>query len=679
MGFKDKMVRSATKFGQGIVDTGHRAFNAVTENRRNALQVDLPSQRPSAYEAEELLENTYTLPALSQQMQQRSEQTKTQQDTLIEKVENVAFRHHYYRARDNYEPSFSLCNPDSERFAIKRDPYMQSVRGIMLRRFVITNEELQTEKMNNIFSSMASLGSTLALVIHRNPEDCTVSFLTSTTRSDVDESGFGLEDRADQTLETLDNVLRGNFPGTQTCRIGANREPNTFAELKELFSNAEERPEDSVQGWMRLYRLKGDDAFTKDGDAFPYNVGDLMDEVFYRDNRKAIAAVTGVPSLKSSDSKFITQGIEKLIDGIVPQDESESYTLMLLAAPLSPQQVALVRNGYEQMASQLSPLKEFQFTVTASQGNSASATMTEALNRQISEATTLAAGVGAHAGVSANASCSTGFSEGTNDSRSTGENWSKGTNGSHSESHLGVKKKAPVIHTKSDTKGWSKSKGGSTTETSGSSTTENFGAQASAGANAGISAHLDMTENLSGGRSYCWNSAATKSLESSLSQGETRTYTSEPVKRVLERLHQEIQRLEASESSGMWRFAGYAIAGSFAMAQRVASVYQGMIQGEGSEVERSSVNIWTERDKGFNAIITSLLNFEHPQFRCTKENSTLPADMYCATELTSAELALAMALPQKAVPGLPVVTCASFGRSVQTMDDEQIIPSDSLQ
>ena len=166
------------------------------------------------------------------------------------------------------------------------------------------------------------------------------------------------------------------------------------------------------------------------------------------------------------------------------------------------------------------------------------------------------------------------------------------------------------------------------------------GAQASAGASAGISAHLDMTENLSGGRSYCWNSSAAQSLESSFSQGETRTYTSEPVMRVVERLHQEIRRLEASESSGMWRFAGYAIAGNFAMAQRVASVYQGMIQGEGSEVERSSVNIWTDRDRGFNAIIASLLNFEHPQFHRKNEESTLPSDMYCATELTSSELAV---------------------------------------
>lgn len=668
MSVKDKVAKG----GQAVMNAGHKAFSTVTADRRSELEQDLPKERPDVYQAQDLLPQTYRLPDGISSLEDRAAQTQSEQDRLIERVENVAFRHHYYHAQANYEPAFPLVYAErGEACQIKRNPYVQAVRGIVLRRFVVTNEELQTEKMNNILSSMASLGSTLALVIHRSPIDSTLSLLTSTTRSDLHASGYSLEERANQTLETLNNVLCGNFPGTETITLPNGSQPQTFAELKEIFPNFDSNQEPTdIRGWLRNFRIKGKNC------GFDYSTDALLDEVFYRDNRKAVAAVTGIPSMKSKEGKFVAQGIEKLIDGIVPRSKDESYTLLLLATPLSPQQVAQQRNGYEQLASQLSPLQGFQFSVTATHGNSASATVSETLSRQISEATTLSAGVGAHAGASANASASTSISKGTNASTSEGENWSHSDSSSKSKTMSGNFKIASYSRTK--TTGTSDSKGRNTSESHGTSNSMSAGAQASAGASAGISAHLDMTENLSGGRSYCWNSSAAQSLESSFSQGETRTYTSEPVMRVVERLHQEIRRLEASESSGMWRFAGYAIAGNFAMAQRVASVYQGMIQGEGSEVERSSVNIWTDRDRGFNAIIASLLNFEHPQFHRKNEESTLPSDMYCATELTSSELALAMALPQKAVPGLPVVTCAAFGRSVQTMDGRQESESDAL-
>ena len=39
----------------------------------------------------------------------------------------------------------------------------------------------------------------------------------------------------------------------------------------------------------------------------------------------------------------------------------------------------------------------------------------------------------------------------------------------------------------------------------------------------------------------------------------------------------------------MWRFAGYILSGELAMAERVAHMYQGLIQGEESAVERNSI------------------------------------------------------------------------------------------
>lgn len=57
-------------------------------------------------------------------------------------------------------------------------------------------------------------------------------------------------------------------------------------------------------------------------------------EIFNIDQRKAVSVLTGVPAIKTKDSKYINQGIEKLIDGVIPEKEEENYTLILLAEPL---------------------------------------------------------------------------------------------------------------------------------------------------------------------------------------------------------------------------------------------------------------------------------------------------------------------------------------------------------
>lgn len=71
-----------------------------------------------------------------------------------------------------------------------------------------------------------------------------------------------------------------------------------------------------------------------------------------------------------SSEKFISQGIEKLLDGVVPSDDDSDYTLMLLAEPISKDQMQEDKIKYSNMYSGLSPFAEVQTSMNISEAKS---------------------------------------------------------------------------------------------------------------------------------------------------------------------------------------------------------------------------------------------------------------------------------------------------------------------
>ncbi|WP_268580596.1 hypothetical protein, partial [Escherichia coli] len=70
------------------------------------------------------------------------------------------------------------------------------------------------------------------------------------------------------------------------------------------------------------------------------------------DPSSSITAVTGVPALSSADREQFAQGLERFIDAA----EQRVYHAIILAEPIASQDLDLIRTGYEQVATQLSPL-----------------------------------------------------------------------------------------------------------------------------------------------------------------------------------------------------------------------------------------------------------------------------------------------------------------------------------
>lgn len=720
--------KAGSTVAQKAADMANRAMDALSDAKKETAEGMVRTTLEGLPERAKIVPRTYKLDG--GKIDQFVSSDLKEIDKHISKIENMAFKHHMYHVRDNYRSLFPLREEEGF-FKIKRSSCEKNMRGLMIKKIVFSKEELQADKLNNVYSSIAELGATLALCIHRTATECVLSFLLKT---DVDSDNKIL---SDSNIATLGNVLSGNFPGTQYSRFnGGEGTPEIYAAIPQINEVCPDELRD-IRGSMVRFRDLGI-GVKKDSE---YSFADFLDEIFCPLQCRAISVVSGVPSLKSKDSKYINQGIEKLIDGVVPATESENYTLLLLAEPLSPGTVATMKNGYEQMASLITPFQGFQYNRTITESLGKNENTTKSISNQVSEATAYSIGIGVHADASASAHAdanigsnqSINHNEGYNEAHAEGtgkqnsitesENTSKSTGTNSSTQHTDNSSEAYIVkdgnmgkrmkksisnafkggekfnqRTHGSSDGYTSGTSTGTTEGTGKSTTDttsqnvtdtvgystangtsfgtSYGASAGAGAGAsiGVSANVGINQTITSGRSYCSgiNYGLTESL--GINEGITREYQAYPVKNVLERLEKEIQRINAGESSGVWRFSGYVISGDRAMSQRVAHIYQGMIQGEESAVERCFVNTWNTGTEDFNAIVTSLLNLEHPQFGLMEAaySKVLPENIYCATEVNSAELALAMSLPQKAVPGLPVVTCAGFGRNVCTVNGEKI-------
>lgn len=364
--------------------------------------------------------------------------------------------------------------------------------------------------------------------------------------------------------------------------------------------------------------------------------------------KKTIAAVTDIAGLRSEeeseDKKFI-QGIEKLIDAM----RGKEYTLLLIADPVSLTDLNENRRALEDIYTQLVPFSSSQYSIGENETEGvnesisigASDTITKSLAKSVSH--TIGKSFTETDGTSRSETngTSTTETEGTNSSESTGGNISilvvganhsrtsgkshsvsKGTNHSvsYSENHQ-------VSHglNESDTEG--------TTASDAEAHTENLNIQEGK--------HKDIGES--------------KNFQI--------PFENHTVKRIMERIDKILERYDTCADLGMWNCAMYCISDEWT-AQMAASVYRSLIRGKNSSLESSYITVWTPESNKTPAITDALRHFEHP--RIMYGNLILTP----GTLISSSELAIHAGLPNHSVPGIPVLECAEFGRTVSSYDEK---------
>lgn len=388
----------------------------------------------------------------------------------------------------------------------------ETVAFFDITKLVIEEKDKMVEKLKNVYHLLAYSDKSLALIIHRKHDGCQIGIAVGKCQD---------SEAAAKMAESLQDAIVGNFPGTSCSEV------LSYTDTEDC-----------------IFQALNEDSFFNDNNISNYN---------------SIAVVSNIASQFSED--YINQGIEKVIDGIVPAENKE-YTMVILGEALNNEMLERKKRELYAIYTGLSPYSK--------------------------------------------------RTENWNVSKS--KNWSKNWN-------AGL---AFIV-----TLGGGKNKGESESESSGTSV-------------------------------------------------EINQYA---VTHTLEIIEKQMERLEKCEALGIWNIATYVFSPDCQLASEVAHMYMSLTQGNESFYEKPSINVWNaQRDdaktnKDINVLAKYVRRLIHPRFQKQsgyKEYGAgyWPDEVTPTSIISGAELALAMNLPKKSVPGLSLIECASFGREILSYDKE---------
>lgn len=463
------------------------------------------------------------------------------------------------------------------------------IRLFNITKMVYKKDEASSYKFASIFNAVASTNSSLITIINSDGKD-TKFYLGVRTL---------IENNSPATpFEVLGKSIQGQFPGIKLENLKNNR-------IEELLKSI---------------------------------------------NSESVASVSCVANNKNKDfidnNKYL-QGLEKLALAM----QGEKYSAIIIANPLSQNELTNVRKSYEDIYTNIAPLanvvlnygKNYSITDTTStsdaktygtnKGGSRTFTENESINENIGEvvsvskqstkskvASILGGALGVVGALSGGAiGGAVGSLVGSGISAAFSENITK-TSG-----------------------GGSKSKGFSTAD----------------GETWGENESDSHTES---------NSKANSSGDSQSAQF---TKQNKSILAMLERIDNQLKRVNEFESLGMWECAAYFLSPSLNTSKVGAATYKSLMAGENTGLEISAINTWTkplrnEFDK--NALVVDYVkNLIHPRF-IYKNNFGVDITVSPASLVSSNELAIHMGLPRNSVSGFPVVEHIDFGKEIVKYD-----------
>lgn len=152
-------------------------------------------------------------------------------------------------------------------------PKLERISSFDITKWVIDHTEDSIEKLCSVYQVLSDEECSIALIYERNQAACHVKLAVSNNRTEQDDPSV-----ARSFSNRLKDALKGNFPGI----VCSDNRVDTL----------------------------------------------LLDEM----GGASVAVITNLASEKSK--QFISQSMEKLLDGIVPQSEEKSYAIVLLATPI---------------------------------------------------------------------------------------------------------------------------------------------------------------------------------------------------------------------------------------------------------------------------------------------------------------------------------------------------------
>lgn len=364
------------------------------------------------------------------------------------------------------------------------------------------------------------------------------------------------------------------------------------------------------------------------GSDIAYISGDEFEKIqakaFGKAGDKSIASVSGIVALRNDDESSVesyVQGIENLVDSL----RGMRYTILMIADPISTDEVSIIKQGYEMLHTQLSTFKSSSMTMTESDAQSLSKARTDGITKGIS----------------------TGISMTQSKTMSKGKFGSVSINGGVSVGIPGV-----------------------------------FGVNAGVGAAAG----RNSSEANTNGKTSTQTELNQQQKSSTETVGSTKTlgkslqinYENRTVTALLDKINKHLERLDNCESFGAFDCASYCFAETREEALAVASNYNALLRGKESSIQASHINTWFKEDDT-KLIHQYLTSYVHPRLSDKRDRDISERVIVSPTSIVSGnELAIQVGFPKKSITGITVLPMASFGRNMPQIPKERQIALGNL-
>lgn len=283
----------------------------------------------------------------------------------LEKIDSLLNKDYLYRVERQYEVlDFSVYNKieNAEKNAPQyKISFESNIRALRVDRWVYDKTELSIDKFKNILNVFEGGDSNLAILIKREKDKTVLYFvLKNETTGKVYNP---------PNVDLLKNAITGNFQGTSVENDGSANNPfHSFSDKEKINS---------------------------------------------------ISCLTNIPSEKSE--RFVSQGLEKLLDGIRPQKDEDAYYVIILAEPLSYKKIQDIQNGYENLATITAPYSGYQIGIgenkTETEGTMESLTDSENISRAVAMTHSVSVNGGGEIGP---VNVGGGYSFSTSDTKSKG-------------------------------------------------------------------------------------------------------------------------------------------------------------------------------------------------------------------------------------------------------------------
>lgn len=466
--------------------------------------------------------------------------------------------------------------------------YPNNIRALKIDRWIFDEKEKPGECFKNVLSLFADGDHTIALVVVRTPTASEMYFV-------VKNEGLGRNEDSKSNIDLLNASIKGNFPGTHTMVI------------------------DNVEDTEALF-------------SFP--------------SANSIAVLSNVPSEYSED--YITQGLDKLLNGIVPQYEKDSYAVVFLAESLTQNDIREILSGFEEMSTAIHPFLEYQFQIGSSKTDTQGEMQSIADSESISNSTfkTHSVNIGVNGSL----------------------NWSRALTVAHTVG-MALSKTRGIAYGISKIIGINRSRSKTTTQSSSTTVSGTNSKGASVGMSAGYGYSWGSSKTITNG------TTKTKGTSSSISIGESEntsyTYKSYTIANLMAKLEKTMERISHSQATGLWKFSTYVLAQDAKASMNIANYLRAVTQGTDSFIEPFAIQTWTKEESNgyspFDEIKKFVTHFTHPIFAIAEQDGSNAMLVTPTAYVETDKLSNVMVFPRKSVQGLPILQCVQFGREPNSL------------